>query len=152
MTFEEWWSGRCKNISYISVAELREAWRMGAASGAALAPTGRSVRCGAYVFDLRSRQASRHGRIVPLAPKEFDLAVLLFRNMDRVVTRDHLVAAVWGRDLSPQSRTVDSHISRTRTKLGLNGEHGLKLVPVYTHGYRLQMAGTAIANEQGALA
>jgi len=64
--------------------------------------------------------------------------VLLFRHEGRIVTRDHITAAVWGREISPMSRTIDTHVSRVRSKLGLQAEHGMRLTPVYTHGYRLE--------------
>ena len=56
-----------------------------------------------------------------------------------VVPREHMVTAVWGREFSPMSRTIDTHISRVRNKLGLWDENGVRLVPVYTYGYRLEL-------------
>jgi len=95
---------------------------------------------GGYVFDCGARSVSCRGRRIGLTPKEFDLAVLLFRNEGRIVARDHIVAAVWGREISPMSRTIDTHISRVRSKLGLTAGQGVRLMPVYTHGYRLEIA------------
>ncbi|AZG12895.1 MULTISPECIES: response regulator transcription factor [Cupriavidus] len=94
---------------------------------------------GRYTFDLVTRQTARNGVTVPLTPKEFDLALLMFRNANRVVPREHMVTAVWGREFSPMSRTIDTHISRVRNKLGLWDENGVRVVPVYTHGYRLEL-------------
>ncbi|WP_455278740.1 response regulator transcription factor [Cupriavidus necator] len=96
------------------------------------------LRLGDYAFDCATRQVTCNGHPVGLTPKEFDLAVLLFRNEGRIVTRDHITAAVWGREISPMSRTIDTHVSRVRSKLGLHAAHGLRLTPVYTHGYRLE--------------
>ncbi|SDD11545.1 two component transcriptional regulator, winged helix family [Cupriavidus sp. YR651] len=99
---------------------------------------------GCFTFDIAARAATRHGQPVGLTPKEFDLALLLFRNEGRVVPREHMVAAVWGREIPPMSRTIDTHISRVRNKLGLCCDNGVRLAPVYTHGYRLELvdAGT----------
>ncbi|WP_404992272.1 response regulator transcription factor [Cupriavidus pauculus] len=94
---------------------------------------------GAYVFDVVARQASHHGRTVPLTPKEFDLALLMFRNQGRVVPREHMLTTVWGRDMPPMSRTIDTHVSRVRTKLGLWEDNGVRVLPVYTFGYRLEL-------------
>lgn len=94
---------------------------------------------GRYGFDLEARQATRDGVAVALTPKEFNVAVLMFRNAGRVVTREHLVMAVWGRDLPVMSRTIDTHISRMRNKLGLREEEGARVMPVYTYGYRLEL-------------
>lgn len=100
---------------------------------------GATVERGCFVFDGATRTVLRHGRDIALTPKEFDLAMLLFRHEGRVVSRDHIVAAVWGRDIAPLSRTIDTHMSRVRTKLMLTDEHGARLSPVYTHGYRLEL-------------
>ncbi len=110
---------------------LRRAYPGHAGSGARLC-------VGAFAFDASARIVTCHGQPVSLTPKEFDLALLLFRNEGRIVSRNHIVAAVWGRDISPLSRTVDTHVSRVRSKLGLHAGHGVRLMPIYTHGYRLE--------------
>ncbi|MGY8526397.1 response regulator transcription factor [Paracidovorax citrulli] len=96
------------------------------------------MQLGGYVFDSAARTVTLNGRLVDLTPKEFDLALLLFRNEGRIVARSHIVAAIWGREISPLSRTIDTHMSRVRSKLALRAEHGFRLLPVYTHGYRLE--------------
>lgn len=111
---------------------------------------GESLCVGAFAFDGGTRTATRFGQPVGLTPKEFDLAMLLFRNEGRIVSRDHIVAAVWGRNIPPLSRTVDTHVSRVRSKLGLHAEHGVRLTPVYTHGYRLERLET-LARDRGPL-
>lgn len=103
------------------------------------------LRLAGYVFDCAARQVTCHGHPICLTPKEFDLAVLLFRNEGRIVTRDHIIATVWGREISPLSRTIDTHVSRVRSKLGLHARNGLRLTPVYTHGYRLELAESEAA-------
>jgi len=45
---------------------------------------------------------------------------------------------VWRENGSVNSRTVDTHVSRIRAKLGLIPEHGWELKAVYAHGYRLE--------------
>lgn len=102
---------------------------------------GEHVKLADYVIDCAARTVAHRARPLRLTPKEFDLAVLLFRNEGRIVSRDHIVAAVWGRELSQLSRTIDTHISRVRSKLALHPEHGLRLQPVYTLGYRLELTG-----------
>jgi len=93
-----------------------------------------------------TRIATRHGQEVRLTPKEFELALLLFRNEGRAVPREHILVAVWGKELPPMSRTVDTHISRVRTKLGLWDRNGVRLQPVYTHGYRLELVGKPVVD------
>ena len=58
----------------------------------------------------------------------------------KVVSRQHLLEAVWGLQAKAQTRTVDTHVSRLRTKLGLGGEHGWRLASVHQFGYRLERA------------
>lgn len=96
------------------------------------------ISLGGYVFDSAARTVTLNGCPVELTPKEFDLALLLFRNEGRIVARNYIVAAVWGREISPLSRTIDTHMSRVRSKLGLRADRGFRLIPVYTHGYRLE--------------
>jgi len=91
-----------------------------------------------FHFDLKQQRASIHGDPVVLTQKEFLLAVLLLRNVGKPLSRGHIREAVWGRDSEIPSRTMDTHVSRVRTKLGLRPEHGFLLAPVYSYGYRLE--------------
>lgn len=79
---------------------------------------------------------------VPLTRKEFELALFMFRNMGRLMSRAHLLESVWspvvGAAVEVSSRTLDTHISRLRTLLRLQPERGYRLVSVYRQGYRLE--------------
>lgn len=95
-----------------------------------------------YVFDLGARSVSLDGEAIELTSKEFDLAVHLFNNTSRLVTRGILLERVWGRSSQAVStRTVDAHISRIRKKLELDERHGWRLISIYQHGYRLERLG-----------
>ncbi len=74
---------------------------------------------------------------VALTQKEFDLALVLFRNAGRPLSRNHIRELVWGGEADVSSRTMDTHVSRLRTKLGLGPERGFRVMPVYGYGYRL---------------
>jgi DNA-binding response OmpR family regulator len=95
-------------------------------------------RYGDYVFNLPSQSVEIEGETVSLTAKEFDLALLLFKNIHRTLSRSHILESVWGRHPDLQTRTLDMHISRIRTKLRLRPEHGFRLAPVYSYGYRLE--------------
>ena len=114
------------------------------------------VEAGAYRFDLKNKTAQLGGSALELTDKEFDLAVFLFRNLGRLVSRGHMLEAVWGRSPTVATRTVDTHISRVRTKLELRPERGFRLVPAYNFGYRLERvdveAGEGAGEGAGAVA
>lgn len=90
-----------------------------------------------YAFDLDARVARLHEAVVPLTEKEFDLTVLLFRNVGRLLSRDRLLAAIWRSQNATLTRTVDTHVSRIRRRLMLDARHGYRLASAYGEGYRL---------------
>ncbi len=96
------------------------------------------LEAGIYRFDTQGKTVSVDGAAVELTEKEFDLALFLFRNLGRLLSRGHMLEAVWGRSPNVATRTVDTHISRVRTKLGLRPERGFRLSPTYNYGYRLE--------------
>ena len=102
-------------------------------------PVGRLERYGKYEFDAGSREVVARGTSIKLTSKEFAVALMLFRNQERALSRSYIFEAVWGSNLKTQTRTVDSHVSKLRTKLGLQGGNGFRLVPVYGFGYRLDV-------------
>jgi two-component system, OmpR family, response regulator RegX3 len=89
------------------------------------------------------RVVTRKGEPVDLTQKDFDLAVFLFRNVGQLVSRGHILESVWGRSADLNTRTVDTHVSRLRSKLGLTPEHGWRLSAIYQHGYRLEPLAAA---------
>ena len=91
-----------------------------------------------FRVDFSKRAITRDGAPVDLTQKDFDLAVLFFRNLGRLLPRSSTTQTVWRENGSVNSRTVDTHVSRIRAKLGLIPEHGWELKAVYAHGYRLE--------------
>ncbi len=91
-----------------------------------------------FRFDLQRQTAQDSGRIVELTQKEFQLALLFLNNIGKPLSRGHIREAVWGRDSEVPSRTMDTHVSRVRSKLTLRPESGYLLAPVYSYGYRLE--------------
>lgn len=91
-----------------------------------------------YTFDTSNRQISIDGEPVKLTEKEYDLALFMFRNRGRVLSRQHLLTSVWGTSAELNTRTVDTHASRLRKKLKLSASEKWKLTSIYQHGYRLE--------------
>lgn len=96
------------------------------------------IQFGPYQFEARAGRVSVKGVPVELTQKEFDLALLLFQNIGRPLSRAYILEAVWSRDIDIPSRTMDTHVSRVRSKLELRPENGYRLAPVYSYGYRLE--------------
>lgn len=93
-----------------------------------------------YQIDLATRTVTRDDETIQLTQKEFELAAFLFQNAGRVLSRDYILENVWGHRPGMNTRTVDTHISRLRSKLRLYPENGWKLTGIYHHGYRLEPA------------
>ena len=102
---------------------------------------GRVLEWRDYRFMLDQDKAEFSGTPIRLQPREFDLAVAFFRNVDRVLTREWLLANVWGRNAEngSLSRALDVCVSALRKKLGLH----FRLQAVWGQGYRLRDAANS---------
>ena len=98
--------------------------------------SGEEVKKG-LLIDNNAFTAFVDGNPLELTLKEFELLSYLYENAGRVLTRDQLLNAIWGYDYLGDSRTVDSHIARLRTKLGDYGSSHLKTI--YGMGYKLEV-------------
>lgn len=76
------------------------------------------------------------GEEVYLTPKEFEVIVFFIQHKDVAISRDRLLAAVWGFEYEGETRTIDIHIQQLRKKLNLKD----KLVTIPKLGYRLESA------------
>lgn len=85
-------------------------------------------------IDLMGRTVKRNGTEIPLKPLEFDLLVMLAKNKNIALSRERLLAGVWGVDFAGETRTVDVHIGQLRKKLDL----GDRIRTVSKLGYRLE--------------
>jgi DNA-binding response OmpR family regulator len=98
---------------------------------------------GAYTFDHTRDVVTVGEDERVLTTKEFNLALLLFRNMHRPLARSYLMEEVWGTAANVSSRTLDTHVCRLKTKLGLTPANGFNFGPVYGFGYRLEKTALA---------
>lgn len=93
---------------------------------------------GCYQLNKPEKRITRNGEPIEVTEKEYQLAAMLFTNIGRLLSRNHMLEAVWGLGPELATRTVDTHISRLRRKLMLLPENGWRLKAVYQHGYRLE--------------
>ncbi|RKT98673.1 transcriptional regulator [Burkholderia sp. Nafp2/4-1b] len=84
------------------------------------------------------------GRSVGITSREFDIFEFLLDNMNKVVSRWAIQRAVWGREFDASSRTLETHISRIRSKLRLDEDKNMRILPAYAMGYRLVLFGAAM--------
>jgi DNA-binding response OmpR family regulator len=97
-----------------------------------------SLEWGPYCFSLPMSNLKLGDTDVRLMPIEFDLAIEFFNNIDCLLPREWLHAMVWDKNYPAGSRSLDTHVSGLRRKLGLHtGEHGLELLSVRAGGYQL---------------
>jgi len=86
----------------------------------------------------RAGQVLRGGRPVRLSAQEFKLLCHFVRHPDVVFSRDELLDAVWGYQATPETRTVDVHVSWLRQKLEADPHSPAMIVTVYGLGYRFE--------------
>ena len=94
---------------------------------------------GQYRFDASTRSLHLDGAVLELTALEYALGLFLFQNCGRLLSREHLHEMVWGQTHEVTSRTIDTHISRLRSKLRFGPEFGYTVSAVYGTGYRLEV-------------
>lgn len=116
------------------LARVRAALRRGAsAKVAALELSSQDLR-----LDLVGRRAWRSEGELQLAPREFDLLATLMRNKGAVLTRELLLAQVWGMEYFGDTRTVDVHIRWLRQKIEPDPSRPVRITTVRGVGYRFE--------------
>lgn len=93
---------------------------------------------GRLTVDHGRRQLALDDQLIVLTERETDLALYLFQNIGRALSRKRLIQVVWSLTPDVDTRTVDVHVSILRRKLGLTPEFGWRLISIYGHGYRLE--------------
>jgi DNA-binding response OmpR family regulator len=99
-------------------------------------PVPELLAAGPIMVDRATRRATVDGRPVALAGREFELLAKLASQPTRVFTKEQLLRDVWGFRSLGRTRTLDSHASRLRRKLGESGG-GPFVVNIWGVGYRL---------------
>jgi DNA-binding response OmpR family regulator len=100
------------------------------------------LKHGPFEINTQQRSVFLHGKELTLTDKDYDLTLFLFQNQGRLLTREVLLERVWGLTQDINTRTVDTHMSRLRRRLGLNPENGFRIKTIYQRGYRLEAMNT----------
>jgi two-component system phosphate regulon response regulator PhoB len=98
---------------------------------------GSTITAGPLSVDRSAHRASLHGVDLPLTATEYKLLVTLLERRGRVQSRPQLLETVWEAQPDIQTRTVDMHVQRLRSKLG---EQGRMIETVRGFGYRFRAA------------
>ena len=96
------------------------------------------LESGPVRMDIDRHVVSVHGERIALPLKEFDLLEYLMRNKGRVLTRGQLIDRVWGADYVGDTKTLDVHVKRLRSKIESDPANPVRLVTVRGLGYKLE--------------
>jgi two-component system response regulator RegX3 len=118
------------------VARIRAVMRRGAESDELVTST---VEAGPVRMDVERHVVSVDSKQISMPLKEFDLLELLLRNAGRVLTRGQLIDRVWGADYVGDTKTLDVHVKRLRSKIEPDPAHPKYLVTVRGLGYKFEV-------------
>ena len=96
------------------------------------------IEVGTVRMDIERHTVVVRGIETPMPLKEFDLLEVLMRNAGRVLTRGQLIDRVWGADYFGDTKTLDVHIKRIRTRIEDTPSDPQMLVTVRGLGYRFE--------------
>ncbi|WP_333997691.1 response regulator transcription factor [Burkholderia cepacia] len=96
------------------------------------------VEVGKFALDTGTHVATVDGAPVELARREFDLALMLFESVGRIVSKDMMIKHVWGVVDRKYDATLATYLSKLRRSLGLRPKNGLVITTIYNYGYRLE--------------
>ncbi|MDT5366750.1 MAG: two-component system, OmpR family, response regulator RegX3 [Mycobacterium sp.] len=119
------------------IARIRAVLRRGADADDTAAIDG-VLESGPVRMDVERHVVSVNGDPITLPLKEFDLLEYLMRNSGRVLTRGQLIDRVWGADYVGDTKTLDVHVKRLRSKIEADPANPVHLVTVRGLGYKLE--------------
>jgi two-component system response regulator RegX3 len=117
------------------IARVRAVLRRGGESEDMSPPV---LEAGPVRMDVERHVVTVTGGEVPLPLKEFDLLEYLLRNVGRVLTRGQLIDRVWGADYVGDTKTLDVHVKRLRSKIEADPSAPRHLVTVRGLGYKFE--------------
>jgi len=109
-----------------------------AVAGGPPGPAAERLTFGNLTLDLTRRELQMGGAAVALKPKEYELLVYLARNRGMALSRDQILAKVWGWDFAGGTRTVDVHVRWLRAKIEADPAQPVRIITVRGTGYRFE--------------
>ncbi|GGL29148.1 response regulator transcription factor [Nocardia jinanensis] len=120
------------------IARIRAVLRRGAGDELDSSSENGVLEAGPVRMDVDRHTVLVNGKPVTLPLKEFDLLEYLLRNSGRVLTRGQLIDRVWGADYVGDTKTLDVHVKRLRSKIESDPARPEHLVTVRGLGYKLE--------------
>lgn len=121
------------------VARVRAALRRSSAVGSGgTIESGTSITVGDVTIDPEQHVVTVRGNVTKLPLKEFELLYVLVANAGRVLTRDTLIDRVWGSDYYGDTKTLDVHIKRLRSKVEVDPGHPTAILTIRGLGYKFE--------------
>ena len=120
------------------VARVRAALRRAPRADTPAGTEEEQIEIGDVRVDVARHEVVVRGTLVPLPLKEFELLELLMLNAGRVLTRDVLIDRIWGPNYYGDTKTLDVHVKRLRSKIEDDPAHPTRIVTVRGVGYRFE--------------
>jgi two-component system response regulator RegX3 len=120
------------------VARMRAVMRRGVPAAVVAEPAGDVLTVGDVALDAAEHVVVIRGESVRLPLKEFELLHLLLANAGRVLSRDVLIDRVWGSDYVGDTKTLDVHIKRLRSRVETDPSHPTRIVTIRGLGYKYE--------------
>jgi two-component system response regulator RegX3 len=101
-----------------------------------------TLEVGDVALDTERHEVRIRGELVKLPLKEFELLTLLLHNAGRVLTRDQLIDRVWGSDYVGDTKTLDVHIKRLRSRVEEDPSRPSRIITIRGLGYKFDAPRT----------
>ena len=99
---------------------------------------GNVIEAGGVRMDIERHEVEVNGQRVQMPLKEFELLELLLENVNRVLTRGQIIDRVWGANYFGDTKTLDVHVKRIRSKIEDDPSRPIHLVTVRGLGYKFE--------------
>ena len=121
------------------VARIRAALRRSSLTESEIDEVGiGTVRVDEVQIDPEQHMVTVRGTVTKLPLKEFELLYVLMANAGRVMTRENLIDRVWGSDYYGDTKTLDVHIKRLRSKIEIDPANPVNVVTIRGLGYKYE--------------